>query len=128
MTAGHPFVMPLRTSLPGSRRSWTTVSFTTPPAASSRSKATVQRVSARQVATVSTSKVGEALPDPLGAGRVRSDQVVPLDWPRRSVPVGLVGPAVGYSAASTSSAELTFSPGPGSTAIQATTPSSRMAA
>jgi|HubBroStandDraft_6_1064221.scaffolds.fasta_scaffold58262_3 hypothetical protein len=33
-----------------------------------------------------------------------------------------------YRAASTSSAELTFSPGPGSTAIQATIPSSRIAA
>jgi hypothetical protein len=35
---------------------------------------------------------------------------------------------VRYRAASTSSAELTFSPGPGSTAIQATMPSSRIAA
>jgi hypothetical protein len=41
MTADHSLVIPSRTSRPGSKPSWTTVSLTTPGAVSSMSKATL---------------------------------------------------------------------------------------
>ena len=46
MTAGHPPLTPWSTALPGSKPSCTTVSLTTPPPASSMSKATRERGSA----------------------------------------------------------------------------------
>src|ERR1022692_877335 len=54
-TAGHPIEIPWRTLLPGSKPSWTTVSFTTPCPASSMPKATLERGSARQASAVASS-------------------------------------------------------------------------
>ena len=45
-TAGHPWLTPSSTPLPGTKPSWTTVSLTTPGPASSMSKATLERGSA----------------------------------------------------------------------------------